>query len=54
MEALPFIEVDICLFAHKVGIATTNAFNLCQGIHHLAFPINIGVQQTKDMLVINN
>ncbi len=47
---LPFIEVDISLFAHNIGIATTNSFDLRQGVHDFAFSVNIGVQQTKDML----
>lgn len=51
-EDLPLVEVDIGLFAHKVGVAATDTLDLGQGIHDLALAIDVGVEQTQNVLRI--
>ena len=46
----PLVEVDIGLFADKVGVATTDTLDLSQGVHDLALAINVGVEETQDVL----
>ena len=50
----PLVEVDIGLFADKVGVTTTNTLDLSQGVHDLALAINVGVEETQDVLYILN
>lgn len=47
---IPLVQVNIGLFAHKVGVTTTDTLDLSQGIHDLALAINVGVEETQDVL----
>ena len=46
----PLVEVDIGLFADKVGVTTTNTLDLRQSVHDLALAINVSVEETQDVL----
>lgn len=46
----PLVEVNIGLFACNVGVATTDTLDLGQGVHDFALAVNIGVEQTQDVL----
>ena len=50
MVYLPLAQVYICSLAYDIGIATTNSLNASQSIHDLFFTINVGVQQTYNVL----
>ena len=53
-QYIPLVEVDIGLFADKVGVTTANTLDLGQGVHDLALAINVGVEETQDVLYILN
>lgn len=46
----PLVEVNIGLLADDVRVAATNTFDLGQGVHDLALAIDVGIEQTKDVL----
>lgn len=46
------IQVDIGLLANKVGVATANTLDSGHGINYLLLAINIGIEQTKDVLEV--
>ena len=46
----PLVQVDVGLFADKVGVTTANTLDLGQGVHDLALAINVGVEETQDVL----
>ena len=46
----PLVQINIGLFADKVGVTTTNTLDLSQGVHDLALAINVGVEETQDVL----
>jgi hypothetical protein len=50
--SLPFVQVDIGLLAHQVGIASADTLDLGQGVHDLLFPVDVGVEKTKDELEV--
>jgi hypothetical protein len=49
---VPLREVDIGLLADQVGVAATNTLDLGQGVHDLLLAVNIGVEQTQDVLEV--
>jgi hypothetical protein len=49
-EQVPLVEVDIGLFADKVGVPTTNTLDLRHSVHNLALAVHVRVQQTQDVL----
>ena len=44
------VEVDVGLFADQVGVSATNTLDLGQCIHDFAFTVNIGVEETENVL----
>ena len=50
MGCAPLVQVNVGLFADKVGVTTTNTFDLSQGVHDLALAINVRVEETQDVL----
>lgn len=46
----PLREVHISLLAHKVRVPPADTLNLSQGVHNLAFAINVSVQETQNVL----
>ena len=51
-EHSPLGEVDIGLLADQVGVAATNTLDLGQGVHDLLLAINVGVEQTQNVLEV--
>jgi len=47
------VEVDISLLADQVGVTTANTLDFGQGVHDLAFAVNVGVEETQDVLKLN-
>ena len=50
MGCAPLVQVNVGLFADKVGVTTANTLDLGQGVHDLALAINVGVEETKNVL----
>jgi hypothetical protein len=46
----PLVQVDIGLLADQVGETTTNTLDVSQGVHDLTLTINVGVEETQDVL----
>ena len=44
------VEIDIGLLAHEVGVSTTDTLDLSQGEHDLVLAVDIGVEQTENVL----
>ena len=44
------VQVDIGLLAANVGVTTTDTFDGGQGVHDLVLSINVGVENTQDVL----
>lgn len=49
---VPLGEVNVGLLADQVGVTTTNTLDLGQGDHDLLLAVNIGVEQTQDVLEV--
>ena len=43
-------KIDIGLLADQVGVSATDTLDLGQGVHDLLFAIDVGVQQTNNVL----
>ena len=48
----PFIEINVGFLANEIGIATSDALNLSQGVHDLLFAIDVCVEQTQNELEV--
>ena len=46
----PLVQIDVGLLADDVGVPPTNTFDLGQCVHDLARSIDVGVQQTENVL----
>ena len=46
----PLVQVDVRLFADNVGVPPANALDLRQRVHDLALAVDIGVEQTQNVL----
>lgn len=46
------VEVNISLLADQVGVTATDTLDLGQGVHNLLLAVNIGVEQTQDVLEV--
>lgn len=46
----PLLQVDIGLFADDVGVSSANTLDFGQGVHDLTLAIDVGVQQTENVL----
>ena len=49
---VPLRQIDIGLLAHQVGVTATDTLDLGQGDHDLLLAVNIGVEQTQDILEV--
>ena len=47
----PLVQIDVCLLANDVGVSPANTLDLSQSVHNLAFSIDVGVQQTENVLM---
>lgn len=52
IENVPLAEVDIGLLADEVGVAATDTLDLGQSVHDLLLSINVGVEETQDVLEV--
>ena len=50
MGCAPLVQVNVGLFADKVGVTTADTLDLGQGVHNLALSINVGVEETQNVL----
>ena len=48
--ASTLVEVDISLLADQVGVSATNTLDLGQGVHDFTLAIDVGVEQTENVL----
>ena len=46
----PLVQIDVGLLADDVGVPPTNTLDLGQGVHDFALSIDVGVQQTENVL----
>lgn len=46
----PLVQVDIGLLADQVRVPTTDTLDLGQGVHDLAATVNVGVEETQNVL----
>lgn len=46
----PLVEVDIGLLADQVRVTATDTLDLRQGVHDFALSVNIGVEETENVL----
>lgn len=44
------VQIDIGLLADQVGVTTTDTLDLCKGEHDLVLSVNIGVEQSENVL----
>lgn len=44
------LEVDVGLLADQVGVSASNTGDFGQGVHDLLLALDVGVQQTDDIL----
>lgn len=49
---VPLVQVDIGLFADQVGVTAADTLDVSQGIDNLLFTVNVGVEQTDDVLEV--
>jgi len=48
--ASTLVEIDIGLLAYQVGIPPAHTFDFGQGIHDFSLSVDIGVEETKNVL----
>jgi hypothetical protein len=51
-QNIPLVQINIGLLADQVGVTTTNTLDLGQGVHNLLFAIDVGVEQTNNVLEV--
>jgi len=49
---LPLVEIDISLLADQVGVSSSNTLDLGQGDHDLSSTLDVGVEETKNVLLV--
>jgi hypothetical protein len=49
---VPLAQVNIGLLANQVGVTAADTLDLGQGVHDLLLAVNIGVEQTQDVLEV--
>jgi hypothetical protein len=54
MQNSPLVQVDIGLLADQVRVTTTNTLDLGKGEHDLSTTLDVGVQQTQNVLLASN
>lgn len=48
----PLLQIDIGLLADKVGVTATNTLDLSQGVDDLLLAVNVGVEQTQNVIEV--
>lgn len=49
---VPLLQIDIGLLADNVGESATDTTNLGQSVHDLDLSINVGVEETQDVVEV--
>jgi hypothetical protein len=49
---LPLVEVNIGLLADQVGVSSSNTLDLSQGDHDLSSTLDVGVEETENVLLV--
>ena len=52
-QSLPLVEINISLLADDVRVTSSNSLDLGQGEHDLSLSIDVGVEQTQNVLELN-
>jgi len=50
---VPLVQIDIGLLADQVGVSATDTLDLGQGVHNLLLSVNIGVEKTENLSIVN-
>lgn len=50
---IPLRHVNVGLLAHQVGVPATNTLDLGEGKHDLALALDVGVEQTQNVLCVS-
>jgi hypothetical protein len=50
-EDLPLVEINIGLLADQVGVSSSNTLDLGQGDHDLSSTLDVGVEETENVLL---
>ena len=53
MGELPLADIDLSLLAHSSGETATNTLNRGKGVDDLLLAINVGVEDTKNVLELS-
>ena len=53
MGELPLADIDLSLLAHSSGETATNTLNRGQGVDDLLLAINVGVENTQNVLELS-
>jgi hypothetical protein len=51
-EGLPLIQINLSFFAYEIGKPPANSTNGCKSKHNLLFAIDVGVENTQNVLEI--
>jgi hypothetical protein len=49
---LPLVEINIGLLADQVGVSSSNTLDLGQGDHDLSSTLDVGVEETENVLLV--
>ena len=47
---VPLVQVHVRLLADNVGVPPANTLDFGEGVHDLALAINVGVEETQNVL----
>ena len=50
MSRVPLADINLSLLAHGSGETATNTLDGCQGVDDLLLAINVGVEDTQNVL----
>ena len=50
MSRVPLADIHLSLLAHSSGETATNTLDGCQGVDDLLLAINVGVEDTQNVL----
>ena len=47
---VPLVEIHISLLAHQVRVSASDTLDLSQSVHDFTLSVNIGVEETQNVL----
>lgn len=50
---VPLVQIHVGLLANQVGVSATDTLDLGQGVHNLLLSVNIGVEKTENLSIVN-